>query len=145
MYYIYILKKENNGSNRTFTVDTQMKYKEITEESIKVLVDQFYTKIRQDSELGPVFEGTIGVDEASWKKHLLIMYDFWSSIMLTSGRYHGNPHQKHQNIPAFDIQLFDRWLNLFSETAHEVHDFRIAKQYVDRSQRIAESLKLSVK
>ncbi|HMQ11800.1 MAG TPA: group III truncated hemoglobin [Oligoflexia bacterium] len=116
----------------------------ITEKSIKKLVDRFYSKVREDVDLGPVFERTIGTNDQAWSKHLHIMYDFWSSIMLGSGRYHGNPHQKHRILPTFDMALFDRWLDLFAQTAHEVHEVEIAQKYVERSQRIAESLKLSV-
>lgn len=121
-----------------------LKQDHITEESIKQLIDTFYAKVRADKSLGPIFEEKIGTDRASWKKHLHTMYDFWSSIMLGSGRYHGNPHQAHRELPSFEISLFERWLSLFEQTAHEVHAPTLAQKYVDRSQRIAESLKLSI-
>ena len=116
----------------------------ITEESIKELVDRFYAKVREDAKLGPVFNGAIGENDKDWKPHLERMYAFWSSVMLTSGRYHGNPMQKHKDLPHFDECLFDTWLALFAETAHEVHGAPIAERYIDRSRRIAESLKLGL-
>lgn len=116
----------------------------ITEESIKELVDRFYAKVRDDAKLGPVFDEAIGENDQDWKPHLERMYAFWSSVMLTSGRYHGNPMQKHKDLPHFDESLFDAWLALFAETAHEIHDAVIAERYIDRSRRIAESLKLSL-
>ncbi len=116
----------------------------ITEESIKELVDRFYTKVRADAELGPVFGGAIGENDQDWEPHLERMYAFWSSVMLTSGRYHGNPMQKHKDLPHFDESLFDTWLALFAETAHEIHDAVIAERYIGRSQSIAESLKLGL-
>lgn len=116
----------------------------ITEESIKNLVDRFYAKVRSDTELGPIFKSTIGENDQDWKPHLRRMYAFWSSVMLTSGRYHGNPMQKHKDLPHFDESLFDTWLALFAETAHEVHNTAIAQRYIDRSKRIAESLKLGL-
>lgn len=116
----------------------------ITENSIKNLVNQFYKKIRADNELSPIFISVIGKEDEQWKPHLERMYDFWSSIMLTSGRYHGTPMQKHKALPSFDEALFDRWLVLFAETAHEMHCDDIAQRFIDRSQIIAESLKLGI-
>ena len=71
----------------------------ITEDSIKDLVDRFYAKVRNDSRLGPVFNTAIGENDQDWESHLERMYAFWSSVMLTSGRYHGNPMQKHKDLP----------------------------------------------
>ena len=116
----------------------------ITEESIKELVDRFYAKVRDNVELGPIFDGAIGENDQDWQPHLEHMYAFWSSVMLTSGRYHGNPMQKHKDLPHFDECLFDTWLALFAETVHEIHDAVIAERYIDRSRRIAESLKLGL-
>ena len=116
----------------------------ITKESIKELIDRFYAKVRDNAELGPVFDAAIGENDQDWKPHLERMYAFWSSVMLTSGRYHGNPMQKHKDLPHFDEGLFDTWLTLFAETAHEIHEPIIADQYIDRSRRIAESLKLGL-
>lgn len=113
----------------------------ITEQSIRMLVDRFYQKVRAHDQLGPVFESAIGKTDAQWAPHLERMYAFWSSIMLASGRYHGNPMQKHKDLPTFDEDLFAIWLTLFAETAREVHDPPIADHYIDRSKRIAETLK----
>ena len=85
-----------------------MKLDIITEESIQALVQAFYMKVRNNVTLAPVFDGVIGTSEEEWASHLKIMCDFWSSIMLTSGRYHGNPMKKHQDIPAFNENLLLR-------------------------------------
>ena len=45
--------------------------------------------------LGPIFNNAI----ADWPEHLEKLTAFWSSVMLTSGRYKGNPmaaHLKHR-------------------------------------------------
>ncbi|HEU5046362.1 MAG TPA: group III truncated hemoglobin [Rickettsiales bacterium] len=121
-----------------------MKESAITEETIKRLVDTFYRKVRADAVLAPVFTAIIGESDEEWKDHLHRMYDFWSSVMLTSGKYHGNPLQKHKDLPAFDMVLFDRWLALFEQTAQELYTPEIAAQYIAKSRRIAESLKLGI-
>jgi hemoglobin len=124
--------------------NTKIRKNHITEKSIQQLVDTFYAKVRADDGLGPVFTQAIGDDLDMWKPHMQKMYDFWSSIMLKSRRYQGNPLQKHRLLPAFDRALFDRWLTLFEETAHQLHTEEIANQYVEKSRNIAKSLKLGL-
>lgn len=111
----------------------------ITEGGIKDLVCRFYGKIREDELLGPVFNQAI--KEHEWPDHLETMCDFWSSVMLKSGRYGGNPLQKHLALPSFDATLFDRWLALFSETAREVFTHEAASPFEVASQNIARSFK----
>ena len=50
------------------------------------------------------------------------MYAFWSSVMLTTGRYKGNPVMKHLVLPKFQPELFEHWLALFDETCRELFD-----------------------
>lgn len=121
-----------------------MKEDKITEKTIQNLVDHFYEKVRNDEVLSPIFLRAIGPDAESWAPHMQTLYDFWSSVMLNTHRYRGNPLQKHRELPKFDLQLFDQWLALFQETAHEIHTAAIAQLYIEKSQRIAESLKLGL-
>lgn len=114
----------------------------LTEASIVRLVDAFYAKVRQDPVLGPVFEGVIG--EEGWPAHLRKMYDFWSSVMLTTGRYKGNPLAVHAAVPAIDEAMFGRWLALFEETAREQFTGALADSFRQKAHRIAESLKLGL-
>ncbi len=121
-----------------------MKSNQVTEDNIKQLVDNFYRKIAQDKDLGPIFAGVIGDGPDAWKLHLNTMYDFWSSMLLGSGRYNGRPMPKHMALPPFDIGLFNRWLGLFSETAHEIYTDDIAAIFIKRSTLIADNLKRGV-
>ena len=57
-----------------------------------------------------------------WSLHLATMRDFWSSVMLTSGRYKRNLAAVHLRIDGIDPRLFDRWLELFSEACGELFD-----------------------
>ncbi len=59
----------------------------ITEPAIATLVRRFCGKARLDPTLGPVFEDTVD----DWNEHLDKLCDFWSSVMLTTGRYKSNP------------------------------------------------------
>jgi hemoglobin len=113
----------------------------LSEDAIRHLVDSFYAKIRADSQLGPIFERAIPGD---WAPHLATMHDFWSSIMLTSGRYHGNPVAVHLSVEGIEPRLFGRWLTLFDETCRELFDDDIAGAFRAKAERIAESLKLAL-
>ena len=117
------------------------KFDTISEESIKILVDNFYQKIRVNKELAPIFENQIGTSQAQWQPHLQNMYNFWSSVMISSGKYKGNPMKKHRDLPLFDENKFDIWLDLFSKTVHEIHTDEIATHYLEKSQNIARSLR----
>ena len=114
----------------------------VSEETIVKLVDAFYVKVRRDPVLGPVFEQAIAADE--WPAHLAKMYDFWSSVMLTTGRYKGNPMMAHMKVAGIEEGLFPRWLALFRETADELCPPEIAAIFRQKSERIAESLKLGL-
>lgn len=113
----------------------------VSEEGIQLLVDGFYAKVRRDPELAPIFLRAIPGD---WGPHLNKMYAFWSSVMLRTGRYKGNPVVKHFAVPGIQPPLFERWLALFKETADELFDDAISAEFQARAERIAESLKLAL-
>jgi len=111
----------------------------ITEAMIERLVHAFYDKVRADAVLGPVFDARI----RDWGPHLKQMCAFWSSVALMTGRYHGTPMVKHAPLPV-DAAHFDRWLELFEQTAHEVCPGEAEAHFVDRARRIAASLELGI-
>ena len=113
----------------------------VSEESIRLLVDGFYAKVRRDPELAPIFLQAIPGD---WGPHLDKMYAFWSSVMLTTGRYKGNPVVKHQALPNIQPALFARWLTLFNETSAELFDDAVSAEFQAKAARIAESLQLAL-
>ncbi len=111
----------------------------ITEAMIERLVHGFYAKVRKDPMIGPVFEARI----TDWEPHLVQMCAFWSSVALMTGRYHGTPMVKHMKLPI-DAAHFDRWLELFEATAHELCPPVAAVHFVERARRIASSLEMGV-
>ena len=110
----------------------------ITEAMIEQLVHRFYAKVRADESLGPIFEGAI---KGEWGPHLAKMCDFWSSIMLMTGRYKGKPLPMHMRLKAARPAHFDRWLALFRETAYETCPPDVAALFAAKSKRIADTLK----
>lgn len=111
-----------------------------TEDQIEMLVATFYARIRQDPDLGPIFAREIGED---WTPHLKTMCNFWSSVMLTSGRYKGRPIPAHIKIGEIRPQHFVRWLELFQATTHDLFTPPLAQAFIERAKRIAESFKLA--
>lgn len=109
----------------------------VSEDEIKNLVHTFYTKIRNNNELAPVFDEVI---KDQWPAHLEKMCDFWSVCMLLTDRYDGNPMMKHMQVESIKPEHFKKWLELFRETTKEVFKDEVAKQFDARAERIAEAL-----
>jgi hemoglobin len=113
----------------------------ITEEALARLVERFYARVRGDALLGPVFERAI----ADWSEHLERLQAFWSSVMLTSGRYKGRPLPAHlRHGEAMTVERFERWLMLWRETTAELFAPEAAAQLQAKAGRIAESLALAM-
>lgn len=113
----------------------------IDEGSLRELVDAFYARVRTDEALGPVFNDAIH----DWRQHLDLLTDFWSSVMLTTGRYKGRPVPAHHKHAArISPELFDRWLALWDETSNALMVPEAAAALQDKARRIAESLQLAL-
>jgi hemoglobin len=111
----------------------------ITEPEISALVDAFYAKVRRDPDIGPIFNAIVD----DWPYHLALLKDFWSTVLLTTGRYKGDPMMKHLQL-SLDPPHFERWLSLFAETANEVLTPVHAAIVIARSQRIAENFQMGI-
>lgn len=112
---------------------------EITEDAIGQLVRRFYGRARLDPMIGPVFEAAI----TDWEPHIARIVDFWTSMMLGTGRYKGTPFAVHMPLPI-EPHFFDRWLSLWRETTAELFEPEAAQALNGRAERIAESLKLGL-
>jgi hemoglobin len=114
----------------------------VTEDTIRAQVHAFYARVRRDRVLGPIFAAAIS--DGAWPTHLEKMCAFWSSVMLTSGRYKGDPVTAHRKITGVEPPMFGNWLDLFEATAAELFVPRIAERFACKARRIAESLKLAM-
>jgi hemoglobin len=113
----------------------------MTERDIARLVSHFYAAVRQDPLLGPLFGAAVD----DWPEHLVKLQAFWSSVMLTTGRYKGSPMAAHlRHAAAIDPAMFDRWLDLWRRTARERLAPADAAAVIAKAERIAESLKLAL-
>lgn len=113
----------------------------VTEEMIEAVVHGFYAEIRRDPALGPIFERAIG---DRWDPHLAKMCDFWSSVLLMTGRFKGQPMAVHARIEQIRPTHFARWLHLFRQTVQRLCPPEAASLFVAKAEMIAESLQLGV-
>lgn len=85
-------------------------------DDIKLLVDKFYDRIREDDLLGHIFNEVI---QDRWPQHLDKMYSFWQTVLLGEHTYQGSPFVPHAPLPV-ESKHFDRWVMLFLSTADEL-------------------------
>ena len=113
----------------------------IDEAGLARVVHAFYARVRADTDLGPIFNDAVH----DWPDHLEKLTAFWSSVMLASGRYKGQPvaaHQKH--MTRISPELFDRWLFLWGQTTDEMMAPGAAAALQVKAAQIAESLQLAM-
>lgn len=109
--------------------------KEITTlNDIRLLVDSFYAKVREDELLGGIFNNVI---QDRWPEHLEKMYRFWQTVLLEDHTYFGSPFAPHAKLPI-EKQHFDRWLKLFGETLDEHFSGAKAEEARWRAEKMAE-------
>lgn len=109
-------------------------------EDIKLLVDRFYSKVRKDELLAPVFNKRIG---NRWPQHLKKMYKFWQTVLLKEHTYYGSPFVPHASLPV-DRKHFDQWLALFYETVDENFKGQKAEEVKWRATKMADMFRMKI-
>jgi hemoglobin len=102
-------------------------------DDVKLLVDTFYDKVREDQLIGPIFNERI---QNRWPEHLAKMYTFWQTVLLGEHTYYGSPFPPHAQLPV-EKEHFERWLSLFSETLYELFSGEIADEAMWRANKMA--------
>ena len=109
-----------------------MKYDIETREDVELLIDTFYDKIKEDDTIGYFFSEVAAVN---WDKHLPIMYDFWSSILINEGRYQGGLIMKHillDQKSRIEAHHLERWQFLFNQTLDELFEGEVVEDARNR-------------
>jgi len=115
---------------------------ELAEAMLPSLLDIFYARVREDALIGPIFNDAVH----DWPNHLARIADFWSSVMLSSGRYKGNPVAKHlQHADRLTPAMFERWLQIWKCTTDERLPEPFARAMQAKAARISESLQLAIR
>ena len=110
----------------------------LTEAMLEAVVRAFYGAAREDALLGPVFARV-----TDWEHHIGRICAFWSSVVLRTGRYSGQPMMVHLDL-GLDAAHFARWMELFERTTTELCPPAGAALLMDRARRIGESLLMGI-
>jgi hemoglobin len=113
---------------------------DIDDDLIAAVVVAFYSRIRADAALGPVFAAHVD----DWSEHIEKLTRFWSSVLMMSGRYKGTPLQSHLAIPSLSAAHFERWLGLFADTLADLCTSEQAALFMSRAARIAQSFQIAI-
>ena len=92
-------------------------------EDVSLLVHTFYSKIRKDDLLGPIFNAHISEEE--WPQHLIKLTDFWETNLFGVRKFKGSPTKKHLKVDknldyTIDQMHFGKWLQLWVETINKL-------------------------
>lgn len=90
-------------------------------EDVKSLVVAFYSKVRKDNTLGPIFNAVI----SDWELHFEHLSTFWESQLFMVNTFSGNPLKKHQEVDkqvnhTIEERHFGLWINLWFQTIDEL-------------------------
>ena len=119
---------------------TEKKDDILTLDDIKLLVNTFYDKVREDTLIGLIFNERI---QNRWPEHLAKMYTFWQTVLLGDHTYYGSPFPPHAQLPV-EGQHFQRWLFLFSQTLSELFTGEKAKEAMWRADKMAEMFQYKI-
>lgn len=111
-----------------------------TMEDIRLLVDTFYGRARQDGLVGPIFNETI---QDRWPEHLAKLYAFWGTILLDARTYQGAPFVPHFPLPIAEPH-FNRWLELFHATLDDLFEGPKAEEAKGRSVMMAHMFQIKI-
>jgi hemoglobin len=116
---------------------------DITEQDdIRQLINAFYTRVRADELIGPVFAARI--PEGHWPEHLETMTRFWTAALLAQAAgYRGNPGAKHIYLPIGQ-EHFERWLALFGQTVDELFIGHNATEMKLRARKMGEMFQAKI-
>jgi hemoglobin len=109
-------------------------------DDVKLLVNSFYTKVRENETLAPIFNERIG---DRWPEHLEKMYTFWQTTLLGEHTYFGSPFPPHAQLPV-DSSHFKQWISLFTQTVDELFTGDKAEEAKWRAGKMAEMFELKV-
>ena len=109
------------------------------------LVDTFYTKVRADKLLGPIFNEAIDY----WTAHLERLTDFWETNLFLARKYDGNPMQVHKKLDVTNNNTitqehFGKWLELWLTTVKELFYGEKAEKAINSARNISFMLFLRI-
>jgi len=121
-----------------------MKHDIENRDDVKLLINAFYDKVKQNDKIGYIFND---IGKVNWEKHLPVMYDFWENTLFYTGNYTGNPMQSHKALHRrfpLSKEHFNRWLSLFTSTVDELYEGEKAELAKQRAMSIATIMQIKI-
>ena len=117
-------------------------------EEVKELVTTFYSSIKKDKLLGPIFLSMLTTEE-SWDTHLDTLTDFRETNLFQVIKFHGNPMEAHQRTykqTGFEITQdhFYLWLMLWNKTVDELFEGDKARLAKEKARRMSTHLYVNI-
>ena len=103
-------------------------------DDVKLMVNSFYGRVREDLVLKDIFNNKI---QDRWPEHLEKMYRFWQTVLLDEHTYYGSPFLPHAKLPV-QKDHFKQWLHLFNGTVDELFEGPKATRAKWQGERMAE-------
>ncbi|TXD73635.1 group III truncated hemoglobin [Aequorivita antarctica] len=122
-----------------------IKMKIESREEVSLLVRTFYSKVRKDELLGPIFNGII----TDWEIHLELLTDFWETNLFFKRKYIGNPMHTHIEVDkkvggTINELHFGTWINLWHETIDELFEGETANVAKNRARNMGTFIHLNI-
>jgi len=114
-------------------------------DDVFTLVSTFYSKVRENREIGHFFNETI----KDWPHHLEKLTDFWESSLFMVAKYRGNPMRAHKQVDQkFDHSIeqkhFGEWLNMWFSTIDELFEGERANIAKNRARNMAGNIFINI-
>jgi hemoglobin len=104
-------------------------------DDIILMVDTFYDKVNNHDQLSHIFNDFAKTD---WEVHLPRMYDFWETLIFSTGKYKGSPFSKHVPLPV-DQSHFQSWIDIFESNLDEHFAGTVTESVKARANMIAQT------
>ena len=113
-------------------------------DDIKLMVEDFYEKVKKDDVIGDIFNNVLYF---KWDTHIPIMIDFWESVLLEGTQYKGNTMRKHIELDQqhpLKPEHFERWEKLFFETLDELFTGPKVEEAKNKAELMATLMQLKI-
>ncbi len=125
---------------------TQVTQKDIQDRGdIFKLISIFYSKVRAEEHLGPIFNTVI----KDWDTHIERLTDFWETNLLFTPKFKGNPIKAHQEADkkvghTITNLHFGIWLRLWINTIDELYKGNLATLAKNRARKMGTTLFIKI-
>ena len=107
---------------------------------IKTMVNSFYSQVRENELIGPIFDEVI---QDRWGVHLEKMYTFWQTILFEEHTYFGSPFPPHAKLPV-EAKHFEQWVSIFNQNMDNLFEGPKAEEAKWRAAKMAQMFQIKI-